>query len=101
MDLLRATSILYGDCTQDPSENTIYIKGKALTKTQLKKVTAKAKELEEQEKATQYQRDRKAEYDKLNQDELRFDDLVNGTTTWIDAINNIKKKYPKPTQGIN
>ena len=43
----------------------------------------------------QYARDRKALYDKLNQDEMRFDDLVNGTTTWQDAIVAIKNKYPK------
>ena len=46
--------------------------------------------------ATQYARDRKAEYDLLDQDEMRFDDQVNGTTTWVDAIKAIKAKYPKP-----
>ena len=40
--------------------------------------------------ATEYQRLRKAEYDKLNQDEMRFDDTVNSTT-----ILAIKAKYPK------
>lgn len=49
-----------------------------------------------QKKATKYQRDRKSEYDKLNQDELRYNDLVNGTNTWIEAIQEIKAKYPKP-----
>ena len=43
----------------------------------------------------QYQRDRKAEYDKLNQFEMQFDDQRDGTTTWVDAINEIKEKYPK------
>ena len=38
---------------------------------------------------------RKAKYDLLNQDELRFDDLENNTTTWVDAINAIKAEYPK------
>jgi len=52
--------------------------------------------LEAEQAATQYQRDRKAEYDQLNQYEMMFDDEVNGTTTWIDAINAIKAKYPKP-----
>tara|TARA_B100000989_G_scaffold184568_1_gene138957 strand:- start:3032 stop:3397 length:366 start_codon:yes stop_codon:yes gene_type:complete len=47
-------------------------------------------------KAQQYQRDRKEEYDKLNQDEMRYDDMKNSTTTWIDAIDAIKAKYPKP-----
>ena len=55
--------------------------------------------LTEEYNATEYQRLRKAEYDKLNQDELRFDDLANGTTTWQDAILAIKAEYPKPTEG--
>jgi len=46
--------------------------------------------------AKQYSRDRKAKYDLLNQDEMRFDDQVNGTTTWVDAINAIKAAHPKP-----
>ena len=52
--------------------------------------------LEAEQAATEYKRDRKAEYDQLNQYEMMFDDEVNGTTTWIDAINAIKAKYPKP-----
>jgi hypothetical protein len=46
--------------------------------------------------AAQYSRDRKDKYDKLNQDEMRFDDQVNSTTTWVDAINAIKTAHPKP-----
>lgn len=44
----------------------------------------------------EYARLRKAEYDQLNQYEMMYDDQVNGTTTWVDAINAIKAKYPKP-----
>ena len=51
--------------------------------------------LQEEFNNTEYARLRKAEYDKLNQDEMRFDDLVNGTTTWQDAINAIKQEIPK------
>jgi|SaaInl4_200m_RNA_FD_contig_111_39335_length_1309_multi_6_in_0_out_0_4 hypothetical protein len=47
-------------------------------------------------KAKQYQRDRKAEYDKLNQFELQFDDSQDNGTRWVDAILEIKSKYPKP-----
>ncbi|MCG3651982.1 hypothetical protein L5F32_06820 [Aliarcobacter butzleri] len=39
---------------------------------------------------------RKSEYSKLNQDELRYDDQINGTTIWIDTIREIKEKFPKP-----
>lgn len=45
----------------------------------------------------EYSRLRKAEYDKLEQDEMRYDDLINGTTTWPDAIAAIKARFPKPT----
>ena len=46
--------------------------------------------------ATQYQRDRKAKYDALNQLELISDDAINGTTTHKDAILAIKAEFPKP-----
>lgn len=41
---------------------------------------------------------RQEEYAKLNQFAMQFDDSVNGTTTWIDAINEIKAKYQKPVK---
>ena len=43
-----------------------------------------------------YARARKKKYDLLNQDEMRFDDQANSTTTWVDAINAIKAAHPKP-----
>jgi hypothetical protein len=43
----------------------------------------------------EYARLRKAEYDKLNQFEMQFDDNRDGTTTWVDAVNDIKARYPK------
>ena len=43
----------------------------------------------------EYARDRKAEYNALNQLEMQFDDKEDGTTTWEDAIKAIKTKYPK------
>ena len=46
--------------------------------------------------AQAYARLRKAKYDLLNQDEMRFDDQANSTTTWVDAINAIKTAHPKP-----
>jgi hypothetical protein len=59
-------------------------------------VNAELVRLEAAQAATQYQRDRAVEYAKLNQFELRFDDMMNGTTLWKDAILAIKAKYPKP-----
>ena len=43
----------------------------------------------------EYARKRKAEYDQLNQFEMMFDDDRDGTTTWVDKINEIKARYPK------
>ena len=43
----------------------------------------------------EYARNRKIEYDALNQLELISDDSINGTTTHKDAIKAIKAKYPK------
>ena len=45
--------------------------------------------------AQAYARSRKAAYDLLNQDEMRYDDLINSTTTWQDAIAAIKTECPK------
>jgi hypothetical protein len=45
--------------------------------------------------AQEYARNRKVEYDALNQFELISDDEANSTTTHKDAIAAIKTKYPK------
>jgi hypothetical protein len=43
----------------------------------------------------EYARNRKKEYDQLNQFEMQFNDDRDGTTTWVDKINEIKARYPK------
>ena len=45
--------------------------------------------------AQSYARNRKAEYDQLNQFEMQFDDDRDSTTTWVDKINEIKGRHPK------
>ena len=47
----------------------------------------------------EYARNRKEEYDALNQLEMQFDDKEDGTTTWEDAIKAIKTKWPKDNSG--
>jgi len=84
----NVVSIDDGKGAMDANGNTVTIDQAAYE--------AEVLRLREEYAATQYQRDRKAEYDQLNQYEMMFDDEVNGTTTWIDAINAIKAKYPKP-----
>ena len=60
-----------------------------------KAIQSKIIELQSQYDSQAYARSRKVEYDKLNQDEMRYDDLVNSTTTWQDAIATIKTSIPK------
>ena len=45
----------------------------------------------------EYARKRQAEYAKLNQFEMQFDDQRDSTSTWVDAVNAIKVKFPKPS----
>ena len=59
-------------------------------------ITTEVNRLQAAHDALEYSRTRKAAYDLLNQDEMRFDDQVNSTTTWVDAINAIKAAHPKP-----
>ena len=42
-----------------------------------------------------YARNRKKEYDQLNQFEMQFDDDRDSSTTWVDKINEIKGRHPK------
>jgi predicted lipoprotein len=47
--------------------------------------------------AKEYQRLRAAEYpDIRDQLDMQYHDALNGTTTWQDAVNAVKAKYPKP-----
>jgi uncharacterized protein YifE (UPF0438 family) len=61
-------------------------------------IDAEIKRLQTEQDALAYQELRRSEYNKLNQDEMRFDDLINSTTTWVDSIKAIKAKYPKGTK---
>ena len=49
--------------------------------------------------AQEYARNRKWEYNQLNQFELMTDDAANSTTTHADAITVIKTKWPKANTG--
>jgi len=49
-----------------------------------------------EEAANGWSRAREDAYALLNQDEMRYDDIKNSTTTWVDAIDAIKAAHPKP-----
>ena len=95
LDLLKATSELYGDCSQEVGSSDIYISAGKVTTEQMVEITNRAKELEAGYDSQAYARLRKVEYSKLNQDEMRYDDLTNNTTTWQDSISAIKVAIPK------
>lgn len=93
MDLLRATHDLFGDCSQEPGEDTIYIGGVPLTDEQLAQVTEKASQNELEYNSLQYQRDRIEAYPSI---EDQLDDLYhNGYEGWKGTITAVKDKYPK------
>jgi hypothetical protein len=58
-------------------------------------VTAEVTRLQAEYDSQEYARNRKQEYDKINQWEMQFDDNRDGTTTWVDSINEIKERFPK------
>ena len=59
-------------------------------------VVQKIAELKYREEVNEYQRQRADEYPSIqDQQDMQFHDAVNGTTTWKDAIQAIKDKYPK------
>ena len=58
-------------------------------------ITAEVTRLQSIYDSLAYARSRKQEYDKLNQWEMQFDDNRDGTTTWVDSINEIKVRFPK------
>ena len=49
----------------------------------------------EPEDTRTYAEKRASEYHKLPQFEMQFDDNRDGTTTWVDSINEIKSQFPK------
>ena len=58
-------------------------------------IDAEVTRLQAEYDSQEYARNRKKEYDQLNQFEMQFDDDRDGTTTWVDTINEIKGRHPK------
>lgn len=79
---------------EDTYETIEWVEGVAPVSKEV--VEAEVERLQAEYEAQEYARNRKAEYDALNQFELISDDSINGTTTHKDAILAIKAKYPKP-----
>jgi len=59
-------------------------------------IEAKMVELQADYDAKQYQRDRASKYPELKEQlDMQYKDLLNGTTTWKDAVAKVKSDNPK------
>lgn len=59
-------------------------------------INAEIARLQAEYDTKEYQRKRAVEYPSLQEQlDMQYWDSVNGTTTWQDAINAVKAKYPK------
>ena len=90
---MAGAELVGGQITQKFGGTIVYNSGQ--TPPTEAEIDTKLAELTAAYDAQAYARNRKAEYDALNQFEMQYDDEVNGTTTWKDAITAIRKKYPK------
>jgi hypothetical protein len=60
-------------------------------------IAAEIVRLQAEYNSKEYQRLRVKEYPSMQEQlDMQYWDSINGTTTWQDAINAIKVKYPKP-----
>lgn len=58
-----------------------------------------ANRIKEEWDHNKYQRDRSSQYPSIqDQLDMQYHDQVNGTTTWKDAIEKVKKDNPKPSE---
>jgi len=88
--------LLHPDTFYDGDENTLRWKdGHETTEAEQSTIDAEVTRLQAEYDSLAYARSRKQEYDKLPQFEMQFDDQRDGTSTWIDSINEIKERFPK------
>ena len=76
-------------------DDITWLESNIIPKPSQSEIDVEMAELQSEYDAQEYARNRKTEYDALNQFELMSDDSINSTTTHKDAILAIKAKYPK------
>jgi|TARA_B110000285_G_scaffold6490_1_gene6755 hypothetical protein len=88
---------LVGDCTtEEQFKNGFTItKANGFEEPTWAKLQEHLTSMQAEYDALDYSRKRKTAYDELNQYELMYDDKVNSTDKWGEAITAIKNKFPK------
>jgi hypothetical protein len=77
--------------------STVIWKDEENLKPEKVEVDAEISRLQAEYDSKEYQRLRALEYPSIqDQLDMQYHDALNGTTTWQDAINAVKDKYPKP-----
>jgi|APSaa5957512535_1039671.scaffolds.fasta_scaffold158911_2 hypothetical protein len=79
-----------------PLDGVLQWKSDDITQPTQAEIDAEVTRLQGVYDAKDYSRKRRVKYNALNQDEMRYDDTKNSTTTWVDAIDAIKAEFPKP-----
>ncbi len=100
-DLAKALTSLYPGSqwtlNGDTYEGLDWLSGNDKPKPTQAELEAECDRLQAEWVAKQYQRDRAKAYPSLaDQMDMQYWDKINGTTTWADAIQAVKDKYPKP-----
>ena len=90
---LSAIVNLVGESVKMSGDKVFYLDGQ--TPPSESAIDAEVIRLQAEYDSQAYARNRKAEYDQLNQFEMQFDDDRDSTTTWVDKINEIKGRHPK------
>ena len=99
-DFCNALQSLYpedGDYMQEGSNYTgLTWRDENRPKPSEAELTAEVIRLQAEYDTQEYARSRKAEYPSIaDQQDMQFHDAIDGTTTWQDAIQAVKNKYPK------
>ncbi len=100
-DLAKALTSLYPGSqwtlNGDSYEGLDWLSGNDKPKPTQAELEAECDRLQAEWVAKQYQRDRAKAYPSIaDQMDMQYWDKINGTTTWADAIQAVKDKYPKP-----
>ena len=96
MDISNAMFSLMPNASWSVKNGVLRWQDESVTQPTQSEIDAEIARLQAEYDAQEYARNRKIEYDALNQFELISDDTINGTSTHKDAIEAIKAKYPKP-----